>query len=357
MTNPRIEKAYQKFKDESENFFVTKFLDRGQALKKTYKECLDILFGLSGDVDSGRGIIASNTSYGQGKTFFFDVVQHRFRRTYGRNFFFKTTAMKLCEVYKNAPKNSNPEDSLLEYISASRLFIDDIGDELINGKFTHHYGNKLNVIRWVLLKRYEFWTDKNKKWITYGTTNLTIEQIAENYDGRVADRVLQMTYFREFSFLGSGQSFRQVEETRQLTPQEIAENWKKFEKPKKDVEKIDLEKYFNELIAEPDEYFADKDASFWSFVKHYLVRKKYLDKKDFDKRIDETFLDAAESKLKLDSRRYARDKYKHTTGVVRASLVEDVMKSINKKQVYDTAENLVARNKFMELRESKHVFK
>lgn len=351
----RTETAFEKFRTESENFFVTKFL-AGPTLKKVYSECLDIIFDLSGDMDPGRGIIAYNPRYGQGKSFFFDVVQHRFRRTVGRNLFVKVTARKLCQIYKNAPHGSNPEDELEKFIRVKRLFIDDIGDELADTKdgLTFHYNNKMNVIRWVLLRRYEFWT--NKGWITYGTTNLTQQQIADNYDGRVADRIVQMTYFTHFDFLGDDQTFRQIGETRKLTPEEIAENWKKFEKPKQPVEKVDLEKYFNELINEPDEYFEGRDNSFWKFVKDYLIRKKLLSKKELDA-IDETFLESSELILRRDVRESKRHDLRHAPGTVRNRHIDDAMAGITGSQVYDTAENLIARRKFMELRESKHTFK
>lgn len=351
--HPRVKKAFEKFTLEAENFFVTKFL-AGPSLKKEYSDCLDIMFNLSGERDPGRGIVAYNPRYGQGKSFFFDVVQHRFRRTTGRNLFVKVTARKLCQIYKNAPNNSNPEDELMKFISCKRLFIDDIGDELKDGETTHHYNNKLNVIRWVLLTRYEQWIKKG--WITYGTTNLTEQQFGENYDGRVADRILQMTYFKHFEFLGSDQTFRQISETRKLTPEEIAENWKQFEKPKKDVEQIDLELFFNELIAERDEYFENKDNSFWKFVKDYLIRKKLLTKQDLEK-VDEKFLDSSELILRRDVRETKRHHLKHTTGPVRNAMIDQALNQITKKEVYDTAENMIARQKFMQLRESKHVFK
>ena len=353
MKNDRIEQAFEKFKTEAETFFVSKMLV-GNALKKEYSESLDILFNLSGTMDPGRGIMASNPRYGQGKSFFFDVVQHRFRRTRGKNLFVRVTAKKLCLIYKNAPHGSNPEDELERFIRVKRLFIDDIGDELVDGAVTHHYNNKLNVIRWVLLRRYEFWMSHG--WITYGTTNLTIDEFGVNYDGRVADRVIQMTYFKTFDFLGSNQTFRQISETRKLTPEEIAENWKKFEKPKQPVEKINLEVYFNELIAEPDEYFENKDNSFWTFVKSYLIRKKLLSKKDFDNGIDPDFLDSSELILRRDVRETHRMTLKHAPGNVRNNVIDSAMAGITKSQIYDTAENLVARRKFMELRSAKHVF-
>jgi hypothetical protein len=313
---------------------------------------LDILYNVSGRMDSTRGIFAYNTKYGQGKSFFFEVVNHRHRRKYGKNLFKMTTARELCRIYTASKKGENPEESLLEFINCKNLFIDDIGDELKDGKERSHYSNKLNVVRFVLLKRYELWIDKG--WRTYGTTNLTIEQIGQNYDGRVADRLLQMTYFEEFKFMDSG-SFRQIKETRKLTPEEISKNLENL-KVKEPIERVDLEKYFNELIDENDSYFEKKDVSFWSFVKGYLIDKKLLNENDFQN-IDETTLDASESLLRRDTRETNRSALKHAPGNVRMTIIDKALEKITRKKIFKTAENMIARRKFMELRTKKHTFK
>jgi DNA replication protein DnaC len=346
-----IEISFNNFKYEVEKFFMTKFIT-GTSLEKKYSECLDIIYNITGTKDTTRGIFAFNEKYGQGKSFFFEVVNHRHRRKYKQNLFKMTTARELCRIYTSSGKGQNPEDQLLEFINCRTLFIDDIGDELKDGKERSHYSNKLNVIRFVLLKRYDLWVSKG--WKTFGTTNLTIEQIAQNYDGRVADRLLQMTYFEEFKFLGSG-SFRQIEETRKLTPEEIKRSWISLEKKKK-VERVDLEKYFNELINEDDSYFEGKDNSFWSFVKDYLIEKSLLTKSDISK-IDETTLDASESLLRRDTRETKRMSLKHAPGNVRNTNIDQALSKITRKDIFNTAENIMARRKFIELKKIKHIFK
>ena len=349
--NKLLEKCFSNFKKEVELFFMTKFIS-GKELKNKYSKCLDILYNITGTMDQTRGIFAYNPKYGQGKSFFFEVANHRHRRKYGTNLFKATTARELCHIYTSCPKGENPEKVLLNFINCQMLFIDDIGDELKDGKERSHYSNKLNVIRFVLLKRYDLWVQKG--WRTYGTTNLTIQQIGENYDGRVADRLLQMTYFEEFKFIGSG-SFRQIEETRKLTANEIQSNWNKF-RTKKETERPDLEKYFNELIHEKESYFENKDVSFWSFVKEYLLRKELLNQNDFDK-IDEKTLDASELILRRDTRESSRIALKHAPGNVRMANIDRAMEQITKKDIFDSAENIIARRKFMELRTLKHIFK
>lgn len=346
-----LKKMYDGFVEEAENFFVSKFIT-SPTIEKEYSDCIDILFNVTKTVDSGRGIIAFNQKYGQGKSFFFDVVNHRFKRlSGGHNYFKKVTAKDLAQLYVSTKNGDDPQQKLIEFISVKRLFIDDIGDEGENKVF-HNYANELNVIRFVLLKRYELWIEKG--WKTYGTTNLTIDQLAKSYDGRVSDRLLQMCYWREYKFLKDG-SFRQISETRKLTQPEIEKNLMKHKAPEPIVEKVNLEKYFNELILEPMEYFTGKDISFWTFVKDYLIKKQLLIKKDFEI-ISEEDLDNSEAYLKNDVREYVKSKYRHAPGDVRQNEVEKALKKIRKKEIFNVAENRVARMKFMELKESKHNF-
>lgn len=345
-----INKTFNNFKEEVELFFMTKFIV-GDQLKKVYSECLDILFNITKTKDITKGIIAYNPNYGQGKSFFFDVAHHRFRRLKGQNLFVKTSAKELCEMYTSTSKGSNPETRLLKFISVKRLYIDDIGDELKEGAIRSNYSNKLNVIRWVLLKRYEFWVEKG--WKTYGTTNLTIEEIAKNYDGRVADRLMQMTYYKEFKFIKNG-SFRQLKETRKLTPEEIQVNLDKF-KPEEKVEKVDLEKYFNELIQEPEKNFEEKGSYFWKFVKDYLERKGLLTESDFNK-IDEAMLDGSKMLLKNDIRDKKRSEMRHAPGNVRSNAIDEALKAITGSQVYDESKNIIAKRKFLELKKQRFKF-
>lgn len=346
-----IEKTFKNFQEEVELFFMTKFIF-GETLKTVYSDCLDILFNITGTKDVTKGIIAYNPDYGQGKSFFFDVASHRHRRLKGKNLFVKTSAKQLCEIYTSTSKGSNPETRLLKFISVKRLYIDDIGDELKEGAIRSNYSNKLNVIRWVLLKRYEFWLEKG--WKTYGTTNLTIEEIAKHYDGRVADRLMQMTYFKEFKFLSKG-SFRQLTSTRKLTPEEIQVNLDKF-KPEEKVEKVDLEKYFNELIQEPEENFKEKGTYFWKFVKDYLERKGLLTEEDYNK-IDEKMLDSSELLLRKDVRDTKRGEMRHAPGNVRSNAIEKALEAITGSEVYDASKNIVAKRKFLELQKQNHIFK
>jgi hypothetical protein len=348
--NDLLKRHYQGFCKEAEMFFVTKFIT-SPTIEKEYSECIDTILNITGEYNTGRGMIAYNSKYGQGKSFFFEVFNHYFKRhNHGQNAFKVVTAKELVGIYTSAKNGEDGKHKLIEAISAKRLFIDDIGDEGTNKVFKH-YGNELNVLRFVLLHRYEMWLEKG--WITFGTTNLSIQQIGVNYDGRLSDRILQMCYWREFKFLSEG-SFRQVEETRRLTMDEIKSSWDslRVESP---VEKVDLEKYFNELINEDDSYFQHKDDLFWKFVKDYLVEKGLLTQADFDK-IDEEALEDAEAMVKFETRENTKKRYKHAPAENRNINIQEALRNILPRQIMNHAENKIARKKFMELRITKHKF-
>jgi DNA replication protein DnaC len=344
-----IKKAFNNFVQEAELFFVKKFIT-SPTIENEYSDCLDIIFDITKTKDSTKGIIAFNQKYGQGKSFFFDVVNHRHRRLKGKNIYKRITAKDLVDIYLSQKDHDLGIVELKKTIKVERLFIDDIGDEGEKKTFKQ-YGNELNVLRYVLLKRYEMW-EKNG-WITYGTTNLTLEQIASNYDGRVADRLMQMTYWKEFKFLKDG-SFRQVGETRKLTQSEIAENWKKFEVPEQPV-KIDLEQYFNELIHEGDGYFIEKDISFWTFVKNYLIEKGILSDKDFEV-IDDEAIENARTYVRHEVRETKKQTYRHAGNEIRSLHIGEALSKITQHDVLTVAQNKIAKQKFMELRESKYKF-
>lgn len=333
-----MEKYYNNFIEEAELFFVKKFIS-SPTIEKKFSFCLDIIFNISKtpELDYSRGIIAFNTKYGQGKSFFFDVVFHRHKRLYNRNLFKKTSAKELANVFKE-----HGEDYLLQFISVRNLFIDDIGDEG-DDKIFAHFNNKMNVIRYVLLKRYEMWV--NKGYRTFGTTNLSIQDIAKIYDGRVADRLMQMVYFEEFDFLSKG-SFRQVKETRQLTQQEIQANWKKLEKPV-EIKQVDVIAYLNELLTESEDYYDNTGDLTWSFVKKVMMEKGYLKKEDFDC-ITEEMLDASELLEKKNIRESVRVIMKNAVPSVRNARLQNEYKNINRGRVYELAENLIAKRKFLD---------
>lgn len=349
-----LDQVYLNFKEEAELFFVQKFIDN-EAIAKVYKNCLDIFFNVTKNVNSTKGVMLRG-KYGQGKSFIFDVINHRNKRRKGKNKFTITSAKELCDIYLASKDKGDPSKELRAFVNVRELLIDDVGEELKEGAERIVYGNRLNVIRYVLLLRYEQWTktaDKEHIFKTHITTNLTMEQISQNYGGRVADRIKHFMYDINFQNLKTG-SFRQMEGTRRLNSEEIARSWEKFIQPEK-KEVLDLEKFFNEELTEPQEYFEGKDNSYWSFLRSYLEDKGVLGEKDYDA-ISEGHLDAARQILKRDARETNEVDLKNSTAAHRKSALENRINGITGQKVMECAKNLVARNRFLDLKKQKHVF-
>lgn len=335
---------FQEFKEEAEMFFVTKMLSNKE-LRNAFVFGIDLIFKIynSDKVDYSRGLIAYNEKYGQGKSFFFEVVHHRYKRLEGKNLFKQTSAKELVKVFKESGENG-----LLDFISVKNLFIDDIGDEGAEKEFSH-YNNKLNVIRYVLLKRYEFWIAKG--WRTFGTTNLSINQIAQQYDGRVADRLMQMVYYKEFDFLKSG-TFRQVADSRRLTQEEIADNWKKLEVVK-EPEKVDILKYMNGLLSYEDSYFDNLATSDWTMIKEFLLEKKVISEELFSE-IDEDRISAARDLMKKEYRETVRVLYGNASKIAQSNALKELFSGIKRNDVIKFAENLIVKKELLKIKKQEN---
>lgn len=240
MTKKEI--AYGNYKKEAEEQFLTVFLDKSPTIKERIISALTVVLNLN-EEPFKRGLMLYSKSYGQGKTLFFEIVYSRVLRKSKFKIWKTTSAKELREFYIK-----EGQEGLKSFISCKNLFIDDLGDE---EEKTKHYGDDMNVLRYVILKRYEMWLDK--EYLTHITTNLTIEEIAERYDGRVADRLLQMTEKVEFDFIEG--SFRQIKTTRRLT-----DNEKKKEVVRVKEIKHDETGYFRFLNEEAEEFRQGKQA-------------------------------------------------------------------------------------------------
>lgn len=89
-------------------------------------------------------------------------------------------------------------ERLDRYVRSNRLAIDDLGTETIP---TMHYGEAVNVMEQLLLRRY----DRRHEAFTHVTTNLAPAQIAQLYGDRVWDRCKELFNFVELP----GRTFRQ----------------------------------------------------------------------------------------------------------------------------------------------------
>lgn len=97
------------------------------------------------------------------------------------------TALQLCDDY-----SSKGFAGLEKTMRISRLAIDDLG---IEARTTNYYGTVTNVIRDVLLRRY----DMRLRFETHVTSNLHPSQILDVYGARVFDRCGELFNFVHFN--------------------------------------------------------------------------------------------------------------------------------------------------------------
>lgn len=323
---------FKLMRQEAERFYVSHFIVSPK-LEGLYLESIKHVL----DNNESRGVINYHSKYGQGKTFFFNVLQSALKKKYNVNIFKATSAKELIEVYK-----TSGETKLLEFITVKNLFIDDIGDELDGGDgMTKNFGNSMNVIKWVLLKRYEFW--ESKGWKTHATTNIDINKIATNYGGRVADRLTQMCNILEYDLIKT--SFRQVSKVKQLSEKEKAANLARYYPVKTNkVERVNMIDFFNEIIREDKKTILNYDIYFWNIIRKYLERNKMIVYTE----ITDAHLNTAET--------LARQSIRNTTNATYKNII---VADREKKTAYDAldytglmlvAKNAQVRTKFLQMK-------
>ena len=178
-------------------------------------------------------------------------------------------------------------------------------------------------------------------------------QIAQQYDGRVADRLSQMCYWLDFKFLKEGKSFRQYDGTRKLTKEEIQEKWNISEERTRVVqEKINVINYLNELLQETDEYIELNDFTRWNFIKPYLVERKLVNLEE----VDEDLLNSAELIAMNQKSKHVRGTMKHAGEALISVKAKQARETIKSKDVYYFAELLLVKKAFKKLKEEGYVF-
>jgi len=332
-----IDKIYKGLIFEAENFFVNKFFE-SKKIENAYKRCIDTILSPA----SKLGVLAYDTKYGQGKTFFFRLLHSYMRRNHKMNIYKEVSAKELVDIYK-----AGGEESLSKAIETVRnLFIDDLGEELGDGN-AKSYGNSLNVLKYVILKRYELWEKKGFK--LHATSNLTIEQMSQSYGGRAADRLMQITEVVSFDF--SRNSFRQVKSLRPLTEAEKKANEEKL-KPKDKVEKVDVIGYLNELLQEPKGVLEDKDIYYFTFILNHLIKANGL---ELTEPTDEE-LGVAEWHARQSIKHNIRTLYRHTTADVRSTKKDEALSKINNAERKKVAHLIQVKKLLMSMRDNNETF-
>jgi DNA replication protein DnaC len=132
---------------------------------------------------------------GTGKTTFANAIRDTVNYLYGINSEIKATEVK-CSTITKLARDGNFEE--IEKIKKKPvLIIDDLGFES-SSENVNHYGNKFNPIIDLMEYRYD------KQLCTIITTNLDMEQIADLYGEKIADRLNEMMNKIDFQ----GGSFR-----------------------------------------------------------------------------------------------------------------------------------------------------
>ncbi len=284
------EKLYAAYKQEAE-MFITVML-ANPAMEKQLAHLVNHFFRLRTDtvMPFGKGVLLHG-SVGQGKTFSFEVVKSMLFRKQLSSFVMGDTKT-MCSEFSNPLPGKGGRNALLKYINAPRLLIDELGGEFDleeRNKTTPHYGDRLFVVQYVLIERYEKW--RSNGFITYGTSNLPFNQLEEFYGIRAADRIMEMCSILKHEF--SEKSFRMTTDSRQLTLEEKRQREQARFKTKEkaiptqtelDTETAECMNYEAEMYRKTPESFKLNSYSTGHSWYHFFERNKctWLNKKAFE---------------------------------------------------------------------------
>lgn len=341
------------------NFFdkVVKkyFIKRGYFVSETMRKKMaffgDVIFRLDENpkVDYSKGLIVYSDKYGQGKTFFFEVV-YFISMTYMRKQAFKMTdSIELVEIFK-----SGGEDALREFVSVPRLFIDDIGNEKKRESTAYYKGSKTDVLAWVLEYRYEQW--KKHGWKLFGTTNISLQSLAELYDGRLADRLMQSVYFENYDIMSSG-SFRQMQNIELVHEEErkkMVEQYFKETKPEEKTE-VDLAKYLNQCLSDSSADMKAYGQVTLNFIKRLLIERNMITDAELN-RYDEEDLEKAEKEYEREIREGVLSAFKNTIATIRKNKVDQEVNALTNDDLINYCQNQNVIKKLIQLKHAKYEF-
>lgn len=141
-----------------------------------------------GKLSLNKGIILIG-NYGTGKTGLFRIMQRinniRHAKMKVDMRFGIVPAWKVATFYQK-----DGFEAMEKYWSGNWCF-DEIGKS--NSEVINHYGTKINVSEQIILERYNLFTSKGL--ITHFTTNLSVQDLENLYDGRTISRLREMCNF------------------------------------------------------------------------------------------------------------------------------------------------------------------
>lgn len=164
------------------------------SLKPTINALFRWCLRLDGELDPDKGLWLHG-SIGSGKTTMLQIVRafaaHVRPAPDGCNCYWPriTKAFDVCAAYEK-----EGTEGIRPYFTEPLQAFDDLG---FGNRLVNHYGTACNVFSEVLAQRYDRCLGYPCE--THVTTNLTLAQIPELFDERIADRCNQMFNFVEFS--------------------------------------------------------------------------------------------------------------------------------------------------------------
>ena len=155
-----------------------------EAINDIFRWCLE----LDGNLDCNKGLWLWGNN-GTGKTTILKIIQefsHAIgkRDAWGNEYGFRINSVPvICGIYEKEGRGG-----IEQFATLRRQAFDELGAEEV---ITGHYGTPLNVMQYILMRRY----DRRFDSFTHVTTNLTKEELQERYGDRVYDRCKEMFNF------------------------------------------------------------------------------------------------------------------------------------------------------------------
>lgn len=332
------------------------FIKRGYAVSETIEKKMtmfsDIIFQLDNDEKMcyDKGLIVYSEKYGQGKTFFFEVISFISWTYFKRQAFKMTDSIELVEIFKKGG-----EDALRDFISVPRLFIDDIGNEKKRESTAYHKGSKMDVLAYVLEYRYEKW--KKEGWKLFGTTNISLQSLADLYDGRLSDRLAQSVYFENYDIMKTG-SFRQVpniEVVREDVRNRLRDEYIKANTPEEKIN-VDVDLYLNKCLTDTSVEMGAYGQVTLNYIKGLLLKKGVVSESELNN-FYESDMEDAKKEYEKEIRDGIRSAFKSTISIVREKKALEQVNAITKEDLINFCQNRNVIKKLIQLKHQNYVFK
>lgn len=156
--------------------------------KDTVNDIFTWCLGMNGNLDCDKGLWLWGNN-GTGKTTMLKIIKDFCRAigkrdAMGNEYGFRIVSVpEICGIYEKEGRGG-----IEQFATLRRQAFDELGAEEV---ITGHYGTPLNVMEYILMRRY----DRRYDDFTHVTTNLTKEELKERYKDRVYDRCKEMFNF------------------------------------------------------------------------------------------------------------------------------------------------------------------